>query len=133
MSDISDIDNFFYYGVNDLTNELRHDIVQGVMQPRNTLFYGREFGAGATDFENYPNGLFLQVYLRYSIVDFIARRNRQVSDGTDGTRDRRVAVSHNSIRIEYTNEGNVNVDIFYVPFSTFENPDTIRIPLGISI
>lgn len=133
MSDINSIDNFFYYGQNTLTNELRHDIVQGVMQPKNTLFYGREFGAGASDFENYPNALFLQVVLRFAIVDFIARRNQFVSDGTNGTPDRRVAVSQNSIRIEQNPDGTVNVDILYIPYADYENPDIIQIPLGITI
>lgn len=133
MADVSDISNFFYYGINDLRDELRHDIVQGVLQPKNTLFYGREFGAGATDFENYPNGLIFQISLRFAIVDFIARRNGQVSDGTNNTRDRRVAVSQNSIRITQDEEGNVNVDIYYVPFADYQNPDTITIPLGATI
>ena len=133
MPNISDINNMFYYGINDLRNELRHDIVQGIIQPRGTLFYGRQFGAGVRDFESYPNGLTLQIGLRYAIVDFIARRNQVVSNGTNGTRDRRVAVSHNSIRITKDGPGNLNVDIYYIPLADYENPDRITVPLGVTI
>ena len=124
------IDNFFYYGEGNLRDEIRNDIIEGLVQPRNTLYYARELGAGLSGFENFPGGLLLEIGIRYTVVDFIARRNQLVSDGTNGTPDRRVAVSQHSVGIQRDNMGNITVTIYYVPFADYENPDTIQIPIG---
>lgn len=130
---LSDFDMFFYYGLNDLDLETRHDIMLNVMQPKRSLLGNRSLdAAGVSDYENTPVGINQQIKLPFDIVESIARRNQYVSNGENGTKDRRVALSQSIVRVEADTMGNVNIMVLYIPLASFKQSE-ISIPLGIGI
>lgn len=131
IDQLSDIDLFFFYGLNDLGLEIEHDIMQGLLQAKRSMFYFREEGAGVAEYENYPSGHFMQVSMRYDIANWIAQRNTRVSDGTDNLPDRRVATSQSIIAIENL-QGEVDVQVLYIPFFSYEKPNIIQLAIGVN-
>jgi hypothetical protein len=130
---LSDFDMFFYYGQNDLDLETRHDIMLNVMQPKRSLLGNRSLdAAGVQDYENTPVGINQQIKLPFDIVESISRRNQYVSNGENGTKDRRVAVSQSSVRVESDNLGNVSITVLYIPMANFKQTEVL-IPLGIGV
>lgn len=130
---LSDFDMFFYYGLNDLEIETRHDIMLNVMQPKRSLLGNRALdAAGAADYENTPVGINQQIKLPFDIVESISRRNQYVSNGENGTKDRRVAVSQSSVRVEADTKGNVSVTVLYIPLANFKQSE-VSVPLGIGV
>ncbi len=128
---LSDFDMFFYYGQNDLALETKHDIFVDIMQPKRSLLGSRSVGAaGVQDYENTPVGLNLQINLPYDIVTSLSKRNQYVSNGENGTKDRRVAVSQSMIRVE-PDRRNVNITVLYIPLANFRQTESLSIPLGI--
>ena len=128
MSDIdklSDIDMFFYYGKNPLTDETKSDVYQLVLQPERSMFYNRSFGGGVTSKENKSNGIGTQVLLRASIVSQLARRNNYVSAGGDYP-DRRVATSQNIIGIDGNKNGELNVEVNYIEMTDLTKVENIQ-------
>jgi hypothetical protein len=95
------------------------DILRVLFQPRRSLFYYREFGAGIQDYENAPNDIMLQVLLRYRIVEAVVYRNRFVTDGSDDTIDRRIATSQNAINF-VAGKGNLDIDIQFFLYSKYD-------------
>lgn len=128
---LSDLDYFFFYGSNELDLEIEHDIMQGLLQPKRTLFYFRDEGAGVFEYENYPAGYFMQVSLRYDIANWVAQRNTRVSDGTDNYPDRRVATSQAVIKVENL-QGQVDITVLYIPYFSYEKPTTIQLAIGVN-
>lgn len=126
-SQLSDFDVVFFYGQNDLEIETKSDLISGLIQPKRTLYYNRNDGAGVVEKENFPNTIILNVFLRYSIVNWIGLRNTQVSDGTNGMPDRRVAVSQNFIEF-INNKNNLDINVFYIPFADYKNIKSVSIP-----
>ena len=126
---MTDIDHFFFYGQIEPRSEIEADLRQGLMQEKRSMFYDRTFGAGVPEYENAPQGLSLQVSLKYDIASWIARRNQEVSDGTNGKRDRRAVTSQNAIQITQSADG-VDVNVLYIPFFDYEKPATVTIPVG---
>jgi len=124
------IDYFFYYGQSSLEEETKHDIIIGLLQPKRTMFYDRAHGAGINEYEQYPNSVILQLGIRYDIASWISKRNTEVSNGADGTRDRRVAISQATINVT-ANKGNIDVSVLYIPFANYMKPQTITVPAGI--
>lgn len=120
-------DNFFYYGENVIEKDVEDefDVWCGILQPLKSLFYFREEGAGVSQSENLPNTLSLLMGLNYNITKWFAFRNSYVSDGRDNFPDRRIAVSQQTIGIEQDNQGNLNIDLFYISFSDYEKPKNI--------
>ena len=130
---LSDFDMFFYYGLNDLELETRHDIMLNVMQPKRSLLGNRALdAAGVADYENTPVGINQQIKLPFDIVESISRRNQYVSNGENGTKDRRVAVSQSSVRVESDTIGNVSVTVLYIPLINFKQTEVL-VPLGIGV
>jgi len=126
---VADIDMFFYHGELPVDRANEHDIALGVIQPKRSLFYNREDSAGINDYENYPNGFFLEVAMKYDIASWVARRNQLVGDGQNGTKDRRVATSQNVIDIQREG-GEVNVMVLFVSFVDLQTPQKLTVPLG---
>lgn len=129
ISELNAWDNFFYYGQNEFELELESDLMMLLIQPGRSLFYDNQESAGISDYENYPNNLILQIYGRYSISAAIAWKNRQVTDGSDNTIDRRIAVSQNFISFK-TDIGNLDVSVVYIPFSQYTKFKTMNMKIG---
>jgi len=123
---LSHIDAFFYYGQLDLLFEIDSDLLQGLMQPKRSMLYHRDFGAGVPSYENFPESLAMQIELRFAVVEWISRRNQEVGDGTSGTRDRRAAASQSTISVESPARGEVEVRLQYIPYASYKNARTIR-------
>lgn len=121
INELTDIDYFFYYGKNDVETEIEHDLVLGLLQPKRSAFYFRQYGAGVTEYEGQPNGLSLQVSIKFDIMDFIAKRNGRVSDGSQNRPDRRVSSSQSVIRVEPNKNGNLDISLYYLPLIRVEN------------
>lgn len=121
-------DQFFFYGKGDLHDEAVYDLNELLFQPKRSLFYNRRASAGVTEYENNPNGIGLQVFARYEIANAVAYRNSQVSDGSDGLPDRRIAVSQTSIGFEQSRE-NLDIRILYFLYSDYEEPRANSFPL----
>lgn len=128
IAQITDWDNFFYYGDGELEDECEFDLYQLLLQPKRSLYYNRRESAGVTEYENNPNSLSLQVNARYEIASAIAYRNSIVVNGSNNTKDRRMAVSQNTIGFEARN-GDLNIKILYILYSNFENPQDKSFPL----
>lgn len=123
-----DGDYFFFYGQVDQRKEIEADLITLVMQDKRSLFYDRSFGAGIGEYENTPGGLSLEVNMKYDIATAIAKRNYEVTDGTNGTRDRRAISSQSAIRIDQA-PGEVDVQVLYIPYFDYQNPGIVRVPL----
>jgi len=130
---LSDFDMFFYYGLNPLDLETRHDIMLNIMQPKRSLLGNRSLdAAGVKDYENTPASVNLQFKLPYDIVESISKRNQYVTNGENGTRDRRVAISQSSVRVEFDTKGNVSITVGYIPLTNFKQSE-VSVPLGIGV
>lgn len=121
-------DQFFYYGKNDIYTETVYDLYELFLQPKRSLYYNRSASGGVPDYENSPNGTSLQVLARFDIANAVAYRNLNVVDGTNGQKDRRVAVSQNSISFE-SKFSNLDVSVLYFLYSDFETPRANTFPL----
>lgn len=127
---LSDFDMFFYYGQNDLDLETRHDVMLNLMQPKRSLLGNRSLdAAGVSDYENTPTGISLRINLPYDIVSSLSKRNQFVSNGENGSKDRRVAVSQSTVLIKQDIQGNVDVTVLYIPFANFKQTESLSISL----
>lgn len=121
---LSDFDMFFYYGQNDLDLETRHDVMLNLMQPKRSLLGNRSLdAAGVSDYENTPSGISLRINLPYDIVKSLSKRNQHVSNGENGTKDRRIAVSQSTVLIKQDTQGNVDVTVQYIPLANFKQTE----------
>jgi len=124
------MDYFFHYGQVPLRDEVLSDLNQGLIQDKRSIFYDRSFGAGVPEYENFPRGLSLEIGMRYDIASWVARRNLEVSNGTNGTRDRRAVTSQDAIRITPVGDDGLEVQVFCVPYADYQTPTVINIPMG---
>ena len=108
---------------------LESDLMQVLIQPKRSMLYNRQFGAGIKDRENFPNAVSLQIGLRYDIASAIAYRNTVVSDGTDNTRDRRIASSQFSIEFKQ-DRGNLDIRVYYFNFVNTKQIRSVDIESG---
>lgn len=131
-TELSDINIFFYYGQSELDLETEHDIFLGICQPPESMFYNRSDSAKVELYENYPNTILLQVGIRYDILNWIMYRNSNVSDGTEGTLDRRVASSQEYMNLEQEGS-NLNIDIFFIPLSNYWEIKSINKSIAVGI
>lgn len=129
LDQMSSWDLFFYYGQSLLDLEIQSDLMLLATQPDRSLYYNNLESGGITRHENFPNDINLQVNLRFAITSSAARKNRFISDGTDGYPDRRIAVSQNSIRFEPVG-GELDIQILYIPYYNFEAYATVRPGVG---
>jgi hypothetical protein len=124
-----DIDYFFYYGDIDLYDEVDADIAQGVVQDKRSMYYFRDFGAGLYQYENEnPSDLATAVAMRYEIADWIARRNRYVSSGNGGTRDRRAVTSQTVIQTS-AGKDTTDVSVPYILLADTQGMKTVSFSL----
>lgn len=132
MNALKDFDIFFYYGQNELSLETKSDVFANLMQPKRSLFYNRSLdSAGLDEYENNPFGLNIRINLPYDIVTSLSKRNQFVSNGEDGFRDRRVALSQSTIRVELNpTTGNTSVTVLYIPLADFKQAENIQFRIG---
>lgn len=129
---LSDFDMFFYYGQNNLDIETRHDVMLNLMQPKRSLLGNRSLdSAGVSDYENTPSGISLKINLPFDIVESLSKRNQYVSNGENGSKDRRIAVSQSTVRVEQDSQGNIDVTVQYIPFVNFKQTESLSIALGV--
>jgi hypothetical protein len=129
MSVLQSWDNFFYYDQNEFDLNIESELMMLLLQHPRSLFYDNQESAGIAGYENFPNDLTLQIFGRYSIAAAVAWKNRQVTDGSDGTTDRRIAVSQNFINFN-ANGGNLDVNIVYIPYKSYTSYKTISANIG---
>lgn len=132
--ELADFDVFFYYGEpgSNVDTEIQSDVLAGMLQPRRTLLYNASEGAGISEKENAPLSLIIQIGIRLNIVNWISKRNSEVTDGTGGNPDRRVAISQNSIDIQEGERGFLKVFAHYFAFKDTKKPVLVEIPLTLS-
>lgn len=128
LDEIKNFDIFFFHGEVDPNLEIQSEITQGILQPLRTMFYNRSDGSSVHERENFPNAVALQVGVKYDIASYIAFRNQNVSDGTNGKVDKRVAVSQTTINVE-NEENGLAVRILYIPLKDTQKPQVINLPL----
>lgn len=122
IEQLKDFDNFFYYGQGDLKREIESDIHSIVNQETRSLYYNRDNdSAGLDQYENTPNSIVQSVLIPYNIVSALSKRNVNVGNGQNGSKDRRIAVSQNSVKIN-NKENFIDVSIFYI--ALFDIADT---------
>ena len=93
--------------------------------------YGdRRDSAGVSKRENFPMALILNILIRFDIVSWVGFRNTYVTNGSGGEKDRRLGVSQNFISIDQNKDGNMDVNVLYIPFFDFSKKDTVTIPIG---
>lgn len=125
---LKDFDNFFYYGLGDLGDEIKSDLLQLLLQPQRSLFYSRDRNsAGVKKYENWPGGVNMEVSIRFDIVSAIGRRNLSVSADNP---NRQVATSQGQIIINQE-RGQADITVSYIALKDYRQSDTITIPLGI--
>lgn len=130
LQQLADIDIFFYYGDNDLGLEVEAELLRGILQPKKSMFYNRDEGAGVFEYENRPSGLTIDVGLRYDIANWVSVNNTRVTDGSEGYPDRRIAVSQNTIKIDRKN-GQMDISVLYIPFFNYQKPNVASVQVGV--
>lgn len=128
VAEMASSDLFFYYGQN-LSMETESELTQLLMSPTGSMMYNRQYGAGVAEFENFPNGLYLQIMLRYQISAAVAYRNSSVSYGQNGLLDRRIAVSQNFMSFIQSN-GNLDVNVMYFMLADYSSLKNISLPIS---
>lgn len=114
IEQLKDFDNFYYYGQGDLKREIESDIHAIVNQNSRSLSYNRSNdSAGLDQYENTPNAIVQSVLIPYNIVSALSKRNVNIGDGSNGSKDRRIAVSQNSVKVD-NKENFIDVSIFYI-------------------
>jgi hypothetical protein len=112
-------ETYLYYGQSPLQDECEFDLLEILLQPTRSSFYNRKMAAGIQ--ENKPNGIELQVMGRFNIANSIAYRNSRVTIGLNGTKDRRIGVSQNTIGFD-TVGSNLDITVLYFMFANYETP-----------
>jgi hypothetical protein len=125
---LSDFDNFLFYGDGELLDEIQSDILIGLTQPKRSFFYNRQDSSGVPERENLPNSFVLQVGCKYDIVRWIGYRNGNVETGENGGKERRVAASQTAISF-VVDGGNLDVTVQYIPLVNIQAAQTVAIPI----
>lgn len=127
---LKDFDNFFYYGYGKIEDETKSDVMCILTQHKRSLFYSRNLNsAGISDYENYPNSMIKQILIPYDIVIALSKRNQYVSNGRNGTKDRRIAISQANIRIE-EKKFETKITVLYIPMADFKTTQSVSSSLG---
>ena len=122
IQQLQDINNFFYYGQQDLAFENKYDVYSLILQGTDKLFYARDFGGGVSNYLNFPVGFMIDIGVKFAIANAIAKRNQTVTDGRNNSKDRQVLVSQSSIDVDHSTPGEVNVNVQY--FNKFDLSNT---------
>lgn len=130
LDEVSDINVFFFYGNLSDELEIEHTLMSALLQPERSLFYNRSDSVGVSAYENHPNNLILQIELRFKIAEWINYYNSYTGDGTNGSKERRIAVSQFSILFEQAEDG-LNIDVLYIPFANYTQLKSARTSIGV--
>jgi hypothetical protein len=120
-------DTLFYYGMKTVEEENEQDLLLLVQQPVMSMFYNRSFGCEIN--YNYPMSVISQALTARSIASAVAIRNQNVSDGSDGNPDRRVALSQNTVSVEDKPNGYRTITLLYFNFANMTVPTTLNVPV----
>lgn len=123
---LSDINNFFYSGLQDQESETQSEVMAILMQPKRSQFYSRSTGAGIPEYENQPITAMMRIMMAYDVVMAFAQRNARVSV------DKTIAVSQNSVTVEQEGD-EVKVSVLYIPIKTLQAQRTPGVSIGGSI
>lgn len=129
LEEVSDINVFFYYGLLSDELEREHNLMAGVLQPERSFYYNRSDSVGITSYENHPNNLMLQIKLRFAIANWVNFYNSYTGDGSNGTKERRMAISQFSILFEQSSDS-INLDLYYIPFSDYSQLKSVKLGIG---
>ena len=129
ISVLSNPDVFFYYGQNDLQLECESDLLSLAIQENRSLYYNRQEAGGVSDKEGNPEGFMMQIMTRFALAQAVSYRNSQVTNGSDNTKDRRIAISQNSIGLTKNKSGKVDVEALYFLYSNYTKPKTLNISI----
>lgn len=131
MTDIqklSSTEYFFLYDKIPIEQMNEHELMLILIQPKQSLYYNRSIGAGVQDSENYPNGMAMNVSLRYAIVNSVANRNAQVVS-SDGQRpERRIALGWESVGLRKAGK-DMDLLAYYVNLNNYEQANNVSLPL----
>jgi|SRR5271157_3168035 len=130
FSQFSSTDFFFFYQQNDLHSQCESDLATILLQPKRKMYFNRQFGAGAGAFRNFPAGFMMELGVGYSIANSVAYNNTVVTDGTNGTVDRRIATSQNVISVDSDNNGNIDITVLYFLFADQKNQKGLTLNTG---
>jgi hypothetical protein len=127
---MSSIDTFFYAGQIDLRTEIMEDIETALMQPKRSLPYFRSYGAGVSEYENEPVSFGMLIKLRYEIAMALSQRNGYVSNGDNGTLDRRAVTSQTAVTVEQNGPG-IDITVPFIALADLmDASNSITISLG---
>lgn len=112
-----DWDYFWYAGQIGIIDEVREDLKMGIMQPRGSLYFNRMDGTILYLKENAPGTINHEIETRFSIVDWVGRRNIEVDDGEESGIDQRAVVSQSSITFDRIDRQSYDVSVYYYLFS----------------
>lgn len=124
-------DHFFYYGLRPRLDEAIDDLTDIILQPKRSMFYNRSFGTELSGNRNMPKGGFFDALIRYDIANAVARNNSEISDGTNNSTDRRIAVSQQSIQIIKSSKG-LDLSVDFIFFDGYNQINNFNIPLPLN-
>lgn len=130
LKQLASMDYFFYYGMNDFRDECKSELLQIIIQPKKSMFFFRNNGAGVKSCENFPSGLLMQLGITYGIANSVAVRNTYTTDGANGYPDRRIAVSQGSIEYEQDNSGNIDIRVYYYLYADLSSKNYLKMTTG---
>ena len=126
---LKDFDNFYYYGQGDLKDEIKSDVYQVAIQNIRSLYYNRaNDSAGIDQYINTPNTIAQTILIPYNVVSALSSRNLYVGNGQNNTKDRRVAVSQNYIRVK-NSENFIEVALYYIPLVDTKGAESATIKI----
>lgn len=112
-------DMFFYYGLHPLEEETSYDLHEFLFSYTRELFYFRLGSGGVYSYENYPIG-YSFFMLKYKLAYALSYRNTYVSNDINTGKDRRIAISQDTIKISSPGVGEVDIVIGYVLLSSLQ-------------
>jgi hypothetical protein len=123
------IDSFFFSGDMDIDQEIRDDIEVSVIQSKRALPYFREYGGNLEQYLNIPFSYSTMIKIRYDVTSWIAQRNSYVSNGDNGTPDRRAVTSQLAIDIRKYDMG-MYIGIRYIPLYATDKMESVSLHMG---
>ena len=130
-SNPGDSNHFFYSGVEDIDVQIESEVMQALLTRKRSLFYWRSQGAGIPDYENLPITAQNKIAMAYDSVIALTKRNATVTNGqAPGTRDMRVAVSQSSVKVISNDQGEMEVQVLYIPLHSLVTRKSPSIPLA---
>jgi hypothetical protein len=130
IKQLASSDYFFYYDKIDYKDMCQHDLMEIAIQPKKSMYFYRDYGAGIKSCENFPVGLLMQIAITYGIANSVAKRNLTVTDGANSYPDRRIAVSQGSIDYEMLDIGAIDIRIYYYLYADLTNKQAINLSTG---